>query len=166
MKVTPDARVHLAPSRTAACSRHAASPCISHAWPTTRVKVTAAKGIAAAIVAGDQRCVESAHQNVIPEGRGVAQVGVGRGQRGSGPGERECVRAAHIVGLDHVAALIHIQPVRGVGGIARRIEHTGGGERISCSPAHHLAARGEIEVAGRQANIGLFHAQLNEAVSV
>ena len=32
-----------------------------------------AKGVSAAIVAGDQRSVESMHQNVIPEGSGVAQ---------------------------------------------------------------------------------------------
>ena len=100
-----------------------------------------AEGVAAAIVAGDQRCVESAHQNVIPESRGVVQVGLGGGQRGGGPGKRKCMRAVDPVGLDHVAAFIHVQPVGGIGGDAWRVEHAGRGEGVARAPAHHLAAQ-------------------------
>ena len=122
-----------------------------------------AKGVSAAVVAGDERSVESMHQNVIPEGRGVMQVGCGGRQRGGGPGEGEGVRAVNVIGLDHVAALIEVEAVGWVGGDARRIENAGGGEGVARAPADDAAAEHEIEVAGGKAGIGLLHAELGVA---
>ena len=150
--------MHLAPMSTAACSRHDGFAVHFPRLAEDAGEGEAAEGISAAIVAGDERCVESTHQNVIPERGGVAQCGVSGGERGGGPGERECVRAVNPVGFDHVAALIHIEAVGGVGGIARRVEHAGGGEGVAGAPAHHLAASSEVEVAGGEAGVCFLYA--------
>ena len=77
-----------------------------------------AKGVSATVVAGNQRSVESMHQNVIPKGGGVVQVCRGGGERGGGPGKRKSVRAMDTVGLDHVAA--HVEIRRSVGLVGTR----------------------------------------------
>src|SRR6184192_3690068 len=74
--------------------------------------------------------------------------------------------AVHVVGLHHVAALVHIESVRRIGGIARRVEYAGGGESVSRSPADHFAARREIEVAGGEARVGFFDAKDGGGVGV
>ena len=75
------------------------------------------------------------------------------------------MRAMDLIGLDHVAALIHIQPVGGVGGIARRVEHAGRGESVARAPADHLAAQREVEVAGGETGVGFLDVQLGAVVS-
>src|SRR3984885_1340399 len=76
------------------------------------------------------------------------------------------MRAAYVVRLNHVAALIHIETVGGVGGIARGIKDAGGGEGVSSAPANHFAPKGEIEIARGEAGVGFLHANGRGGVCV
>ena len=88
------------------------------------------------------------HKDVIPEGGCVVQVGGGGSECGGGPGGGECVWAMDVVGFDHVAALVEVEAVGGVGGDARRIENSDGGEGVSGAPANDAATEREVEIAG------------------
>ena len=125
-----------------------------------------AEGVAAAVVARDERGVKAVHEDVVAEGRCVVEAGGGGGERSGGPGDGEGLRAVDVVGFDHVAAFIEIETVGGVGGHARRIEDSRGGESVASAPTNHAAAEHEVEVPGRETGVGLLDAELREGAGV
>src|SRR5579864_3263547 len=73
---------------------------------------------------------------------------------------------ANPIGLDHIAALVHVKAIGRVGWIARRVEHAGSGEGVSRAPADDLPSNGEIEIAGGKSCVSLFDERLRYRIGI